>query len=121
MKCFLCFLCLLYYLLFLIFFFLFAFSLFIPFEILFPLFFNDKYFETYIEAIERTWKNYPIKDISLTRKSGYKEIILFDMKDIDMICECSHIEDFKLKYKGQCSDYQLEVGCNEYNPINKAS
>ena len=82
---------------------------------------NDKYFETYIEAIERTWKNYPIKDISLTRKSGYKELILLDMKDIYTFCECSHIEDFKLQYKGQCSDYKLEVGCNEYNPINKAS
>ena len=23
--------------------------------------------------------------------------------------------------QGHCSDYKLEVGCNEYNPINKAS
>ena len=83
--------------------------------------YDDWYIESYIEAIERTWNNYPIKDISLTRKSGYKEIILLDMKDIDIFCECSHIDEFKLQYKGQCSDYQLEVGCNEYNPINKAS
>ena len=83
--------------------------------------YNDRYFETYIEAIKRTQNNYPIKDISLTRKSGYKEIILLDMKDIDIFCECSHIDEFKQQYKGQCSDYQLEVGCNEYNPINKAS
>ena len=82
---------------------------------------NSKYIDNYIEAIERTWNNYPIKDISLTRKSGYKEIILLDMKDIDIFCECSHVDEFKLQYKGQCSDYQLEVGCNEYNPINKAS
>ena len=43
------------------------------------------------------------------------------MKDINIICDCSHIEEFKLQYKGYCSDYKLEVGCNEYNPINKAS
>ena len=75
---------------------LFVFSLSNSFEILFlTIDFNDRYFETYIEAIERTWNNYPIKDISLTRKSGYKEIILLDMKDIDIFCECSHIDEFK--------------------------
>ena len=77
--------------------------------------------EIYIEEIEKTWNNYPILDISLTRKYGYKEIILMDMKDINIICDSSHIEEFKLQYKGYCSDYKLEVGCNEYNPKNKAS
>jgi len=42
----------------------------------------------YIEAIGKTMKNYPILDISLTRKNGYKQIILMDMKDIDIICDC---------------------------------
>ena len=82
---------------------------------------SDEKIVNYIEAIEKTWKNYPILDISLTRKNKYKEIILMDMKDIDIICDCSHIEEFKLQYKGYCSDYKLEVGCNEYHPINKAS
>lgn len=77
--------------------------------------------DIYIEAIEKTWGNYPILDISLTRKNGYKEIILMDLKDINIICDCSHIEEFKLQYKGYCSDYKLEVGCNEYNPNNRAS
>ena len=81
---------------------------------------NEK-IDIYIEAIEKTWKNYPILDISLTRKNGYKEIILMDLKDINIICDCSHIEEFKLQYKGYCSDYKLELGCNEYNPINRAS
>ena len=44
-----------------------------------------------------------------------------DMKDINIICDCSHIEEFKLQYKGYFSDYKLEVKCNEYNHINKAS
>lgn len=44
-----------------------------------------------------------------------------DLKDINIICDCSHIEEFKLQYKGYCSDYKLEVGCNEYNPNNRAS
>jgi hypothetical protein len=82
---------------------------------------NYEEIDIYIEAIEKTWNNYPILDISLTRKYGFKEIILMDMKDINIICDCSHIEEFKLQYKGYCSDYKLEVGCNEYNPINKAS
>jgi len=77
--------------------------------------------DMYIEAIEKTWNNYPILDISLTKKYGYKEIILMDMKDINIICDCSHIEEFKSQYKGYCSDYKLEVGYNEYHPINKAS
>ena len=81
----------------------------------------DEEIVNYIKANEKTWKNYPILDISLTRKSGYKEIILMDMKDIDIICDCSHIEEFELQYKGYCSEYKLEVGCNEYNPKNKAS
>ena len=81
---------------------------------------NEK-IDIYIKAIEKTWKNYPILDISLTRKNGYKEIILLDLKDINIICDCSHIEEFKLQYKGYCSDYKLELGCNEYNPINRAS
>jgi len=83
--------------------------------------FGNEKIDIYIEAIEKTWKNYPILDISLTRKNGYKEIILIDMKDINIIYDCSHIEEFKLQYKGYCSDYKLEVGCNEYNPINRAS
>ena len=82
---------------------------------------NYELIDIYIEAIEKTWKNYPIQDISLTRKNKYKEIILLDMKDINIICDCSHIEEFKLQYKGYCSDYKLEAGCNEYNPKNKAS
>ena len=81
---------------------------------------NEK-IDMYIKAIEKTWKNYPILDISLTRKNGYKEIILLDLKDINIICDCSHIEEFKLQYKGYCSDYKLELGCNEYNPKNRAS
>ena len=83
-------------------------------------FFYEK-IDIYIEAIEKTWGNYPILDISLTRKNGYKEIILMDLKDINIICDCSHIEEFNLQYKGYCSDYKLEVGCNEYNPNNRAS
>ena len=83
--------------------------------------FSYEEIDIYIEAIEKTWGNYPILDISLTRKNGYKEIILMDLKDINIICDCSHIEEFKLQYKGYCSDYKLEVGCNEYNPKNKAS
>ena len=94
--------------------------LYIPFVIITS---DDNYekIDIYIEAIEKTWKNYPIQDISLTRKNKYKEIILLDMKDINIICDCSHIEEFKLQYKGYCSEYKLEVGCNEYNPKNKAS
>ena len=83
--------------------------------------FSYEEIDIYIEAIEKTWGNYPILDISLTRKNGYKEIILMDLKDINIICDCSHIEEFKLQYKGYCSDYKLEVGCNEYNPNNRAS
>jgi len=90
------------------------------FFLLFPDFYYEK-IDIYIEAIEKTWGNYPILDISLTRKNGYKEIILMDLKDINIICDCSHIEEFKLQYKGYCSDYKLEVGCNEYNPNNRAS
>ena len=37
---------------------------------------NYEKIDIYIEAIEKTWNNYPILDISLTRKFGYKEIIL---------------------------------------------
>ena len=77
--------------------------------------------DQYIKAIEKTWKNYPIKDISLIRKNGYQEIILMDFKDLELSCDCSHIEEFLLLYKEKCSKYKLSVGCNEYHPLNKAS
>ena len=35
---------------------------------------SDKEIVNYIEAIEKTWKNYPILDINLSRKNGYKQI-----------------------------------------------
>ena len=88
-------------------------------NIIFSFSFNSE--DIYIKATEKTWNNYPILDISLTRKFGYKEIILMNLKDIDTFCDCSHIEEFKLVYNGGCSDYKLEHGCNEYNPKNKAS
>ena len=69
---------------------------FYPLFDMFLLYFNYEEINVYIEAFEQTWKNYPILDISLTRKNWYKQIILFDMKDIDIICDCSHIEEFKL-------------------------
>ena len=62
-------------------------SLYILISIFFYIFFviedlNYEEIDIYIEAIEKTWNNYPILDISLTRKYGYKEIILMDLKDI---------------------------------------
>ena len=88
---------------------------------IFNIVFSDDIENTYTKATEKAWKKYPILDISLTRKFGYKEIILMDFKDIDLFCDCSHIEEFLLVYNEECTDYKLEVGCNEYNPKNKAS
>ena len=78
--------------------------------------------DIYIDAIERTWENHPIIDISLTKGPDYKEIVLMDLKDIDYFCDCTHIDEFELLYNNtRCSKYQLKVGCNEYSPLNKAS
>lgn len=41
--------------------------------------YNMNEFESiYINAVKKTWQNYPILDISLTKKDGYEKIILLN-------------------------------------------
>ena len=73
-----------------------------------------------IEAIKQEWKKYPILDLSIIPKEGYKELTLCNLENIDTFCECSHVPKFRCKFNRECNEYEILSGCNGYR-AKKAS
>ena len=79
------------------------------------LFYIDTEVESnYIEAVRKTWNQYPIFDISFYPIDGYEPYVLFDQEYIDPFCDCLHIEKYNKLSSGHCAPEQKEDGCFEY-------
>ena len=79
------------------------------------LFYIDTEVESnYIEAVRKTWNQYPIFDISFDPIHGYEPYALFDQEYIDPFCDCLHIEKYNKLSSGHCAPEQKEDGCFEY-------
>ena len=69
--------------------------------------YNMNEFESmYINAIKKTWKNYPILDISLTKKDGYEKIILLNLESKN-ICDCMLVDDYQRIFRDSCNEYKI--------------
>lgn len=91
--------------------------------IIFSINFQKEYFpeEIFLKAIEKSWNRYPISNISLTKKKGYKEMTFMYWKMDDFFCDCTNIEDYETYYNERCSEEQIKDGCNEYIKNNENS
>ena len=74
-----------------------------------------------INAIEKTWKNYPIFNLSLTPLEGYEEIIFMKYEEIDTFCDCINVNKFNKIFKRNCNEYEFISGCLEYSSNGKAT
>ena len=100
-----------------------CFMLMLLFYMLLSYFLNFVYLpeDNFLKAIDKSWNQYPILDISLTQKEGYKEMTFMHWELDEDICECSNIKHYEDTYEGKCSDIQIEKGCNEYNKYNNST
>ncbi len=65
-----------------------------------------------INAIAKTWKNYPIFNLSLTPLEGYEEITFMKFEDINTFCDCTHINKFNKIFNRICDEYEFISGCS---------
>lgn len=73
-----------------------------------------------INAIEKTWKNYPIFNLSLIPLEGYEEITFMKFEEINNFCDCTHVNKFNKIFNRNCDEYEFFSGCSEYSANEKA-
>jgi len=89
--------------------------------ILFIVIFDYKDEDLFINAIEKTWKNYPIFNLSLTPLEGYEEITFMKFEEIDTFCDCTYVNKFNKIFKRNCKEYEFLSGCSEYSSNAQAN
>lgn len=57
--------------------------------------------DNFLKAIDKSWNQYPILDISLTQKEGYKEMTFMYWDLDEVICDCSNIKHYEDTYEGK--------------------
>ena len=68
----------------------------------------------YAKVIGDRWKQYPIQNISLTKKEGYEELVFFYLKGLKKGCDCYNTSQYGGFYEGKkCNYYQKNAGCIE--------
>jgi hypothetical protein len=71
-----------------------------------------EYKKEFIKKLEMSWEQYPIQNISLTKKEGYEELVFLKWKGIKKGCECSHVINYSKLFEGkECNEYHKKAGC----------